>query len=256
MINGATLTPARASYLEGQVATSREDYYAGHGESAGRWFGHGATALGLEGAVLPGQLEPLLDGVHPLTRERLRRAVRRAASSCLSRPGYWRPVDDYARAPASRWIRLRALRPEEHQCRPRSRRTTTGREILAAHHAAVDAALTLLEQEAAFVRTGTGGVVRERASGIAAALYTHRLSRNLDPQLHTHCAIANLAQTGGDENWRTLDSQTLLRRWKLTIGYAYRAHLRHEISARLGWSFTATFPRTLRTHRVATRCAA
>ena len=82
--------------------------------------------------------------------------------------------------------------------------------------------------------------MRERASGIAAALYTHRLSRNLDPQLHTHCAIANLAQTGDDEKWRTLDSQTLLRRWKLTIGYAYRAHLRHEISERLGWSFTAT----------------
>ena len=127
MINGATLTPARASYLEGQVATSREDYYAGHGESAGRWFGRGARALGLEGAVLTGQLEPLLDGVHPLTRERLRRVVApRRITVPYPRPRDRRPVDDYARAPASRWIRLRALRPEEHQCRPRSRRTADG----------------------------------------------------------------------------------------------------------------------------------
>jgi conjugative relaxase-like TrwC/TraI family protein len=241
VINGATLTPARARYLADQVATSREDYYAGHGESEGRWFGNAAKALGLEGAVQSGQLEPLLDGVHPFTRKRLRSVVNTryitipiphpetGAPSTITRA--LKPVggfDFVLSAPKSISAAHALAEPQ------------TAREILAAHHAAVDAALVLLELEAAFVRTGKQGVVREPARGIAAALYTHRLSRNLDPQLHTHCAIANLAQgkSCDDEKWRTLDSQTLLRRWKLTIGYAYRAHLRHEINQRLGWRFT------------------
>ncbi len=110
----------------------------------------------------------------------------------------------------------------------------TRREVVAAHHAAVEATLRLLEREACGVRLGAGGAEQAKGSGIVAALYTHRVSRAQDPQLHTHCAIANMTQ-GPDGAWRTLDSRLLLREWKLALGYAYQAALRREIGQRLGW---------------------
>ncbi len=113
----------------------------------------------------------------------------------------------------------------------------TRAEIAAAHETAVRGALDLLEAEACFTRRGANGVERVRGAGIIAALYTHRTSRALDPQLHTHAAIINLTRANDDPKWRTLDSATLLRRWKLTLGYAYQAELRHEVARRLGWHF-------------------
>jgi conjugative relaxase-like TrwC/TraI family protein len=41
------------------------------GEPPGRWMGHGAAALGLHGTVDPQHFERVLEGGHPLERERL-----------------------------------------------------------------------------------------------------------------------------------------------------------------------------------------
>ena len=38
-------------YLTKEVATSKHDYYAGHGEAPGVWSGRGIPALGLSGEV-------------------------------------------------------------------------------------------------------------------------------------------------------------------------------------------------------------
>ena len=59
------------------------------------------------------------------------------------------------------------------------------------------AALGYLESEAAFVRRGHGGAQFEHAGGLIAAAYRHRMSRALDPQLHTHVVTANLARGAG-----------------------------------------------------------
>jgi conjugative relaxase-like TrwC/TraI family protein len=78
----------------------------------------------------------------------------------------------------------------------------TSAAVLAAHEAAVAATLGVLEREAAWVRLGRGGTERVRASGIVAARFTHRLSRACEAHLHTHVAIANLAQ-GPCGRWRS-----------------------------------------------------
>ena len=44
------------------------------------------------------------------------------------------------------------------------------------------------------VRRGEGGQRVERARGLIATAYRHRMSRALDPQLHTHVVAANLAR--------------------------------------------------------------
>ena len=66
-------------------------------------------------------------------------------------------------------------------------------ELVACHEEAVAAALEYLEDTAVMVRRGHGGERVEKADGLIAAAYRHRMSRALDPQLHTHVVAANLA---------------------------------------------------------------
>ena len=57
--------------------------------------------------------------------------------------------------------------------------------------------------------------------GIIAATFQHSTSREQDPQLHTHCAIANLGlRTDGSICAVDFDS-----RWKMAAGAVYRAEL-------------------------------
>ena len=45
----AKLSVGREEYYTRELATDHEAYLSGHGESPGRWYGAGATTLGLQG---------------------------------------------------------------------------------------------------------------------------------------------------------------------------------------------------------------
>jgi conjugative relaxase-like TrwC/TraI family protein len=111
------------------------------------------------------------------------------------------------------------------------------REISEAHERAWQVALAYLEREACVVRRGRGGVVREHGEGFVAAAFRHRTSRAQDPHLHTHVVVANMTRTQ-DGEWRALDGVAILKTYRLAAGYLYEAHLRHELTLRLGveWS--------------------
>ena len=96
--------------------------------------------------------------------------------------------------------------------------------LVAAHDRAVVAALAYLEQQGVYTRQRTkpdkrarsaedeqrspgGGYVWQKA-GMAAAIFRHTTSRSLDPQLHSHAVIANVALLG-DGTLRSLDSREL-----------------------------------------------
>src|SRR5829696_8376358 len=49
----AKLSVGREEYYTRELATDHEQYLSGHGESPGRWYGAGATSLGLEGEASP-----------------------------------------------------------------------------------------------------------------------------------------------------------------------------------------------------------
>ena len=104
--------------------------------------------------------------------------------------------------------------------------------LVDAHEEAVRAALGYLESEAAFVRRGHGGAQFEHAGGLIAAAYRHRMSRALDPQLHTHVVAANLAR-GADGRYTALHHPSLYRAAR-TAGYLYQSHLRAAVRDRLG----------------------
>ena len=196
MINGATLTPARASYLEGP----------GRDQPRGLLRRPRRIRRPL---VRPRRDDPRPRGSRPAwpTRAATRRrppaspasacaaSSRHAASSCLSRTR--RPAPRRRlRESSSQSVDSTSCSPPRrasvpHTLSPNHDGTGNPRGTPCRSRRSADSARTRSR-----VRTDwQGGAVRERASGIAAALYTHRLSRNLDPQLHTHCAIANLAQT-------------------------------------------------------------
>lgn len=102
-------------------------------------------------------------------------------------------------------------------------------EILASVDAAVAVGVTYLEDHALFVRVKGR---RRRASGLLAGSYLHATSRALDPQLHRHVVIANMAAAAGGPV-RALDGTPLWAHAK-TAGYLAAAELRHQLSTRLG----------------------
>ena len=92
--------------------------------------------------------------------------------------------------------------------------------------------LGYLEDEAVMVRRGEAASTSSAAEGLIAAAYRHRMSRALDPQLHTHVVAANLAR-GSDGRFTALHGAPLYRAAK-TAGFLYQAHLRALVRERLG----------------------
>jgi conjugative relaxase-like TrwC/TraI family protein len=213
------ITPLRAAdaasyYLEA-VASGGEDYYVRNGEAPGAWVGRGARGLGLEGVVRPDHLGALLRQEHPLTGENL--AARR-----IKRAGF----DLTLSAPKSVSL-LWALGPSE-----------AATAALGAHHAGVRATVAYLEGAACHVRRGGRdgyGVRQEDGHGLIGAAFTHFTSRALDPQVHTHVLIVNLAQ-GSDGRYTALDGTDLFTH-RRAAGYLYQAVLRDELRRRLGVGF-------------------
>lgn len=180
-------------------------------EAAGRWAGGAARTLGLTGEVEDAPLRAVLQGRHPdgrvlsPTHDRVRVAA----------------YDLTFCAPKSVSL-LAALAPDD-----------VAANVRAGHDEAVAAAIGYVERRAAAVR-GEPGARRVPApvSGLVAAAFVHRVSRALDPHLHTHVVVANLG-AGPDGRWRALDGRGLFAH-RATVDALYHAHLRHALGARLG----------------------
>ena len=204
-------------------------YYLGEGEGseellakreeareASAWHGEGAAALGLKvGArVAAGKFEKLLRGEVLGTGVRLGRM---RDGQHEHRPGF----DITFSAPKS--VSLAALLPTE--ARPKG-----DRAVIRAHDAAVRATLDWIEGTLLQTR-GWDPATRTRprvgAPAMVAATFRHIASRNLDPQLHTHAAIANMTRDS-QGTWKSVEP-TLLHRNARLIG----AYYRNELSRRL-----------------------
>jgi len=213
VLNLHRLAPGAESYYLDQVVSGLEDYYAEAGESPGYWLAS-SHLLGLDGVVDGDDLRAVLSGHHPRTGERLHRAKNRRV------PGW----DLTFRAPKSVSILWGLGEPD------------VARVVAAAHDAAVARAVAYMEEVAAFTRTGRNGIHRVQADGFIAAGFRHRTSRDRDPLLHTHVLVANSVRAA-DDRWRTIDATALYDHAR-TTGYLYQAHLRNELTERLGVAWT------------------
>jgi conjugative relaxase-like TrwC/TraI family protein len=206
------LTVEQSRYYERQVAQGRDDYYAGRGESPGRWAGRGSNMLGLGGEVDQDGFIALMEGRHPGSGARLKSVGGRSKVAAF---------DLTFSAPKSVSV-LFAVGDRAF-----------AEALVEAHESAVAAALDYLERGACRVRRGRAGVRREPGEGFVAAAYRHRMSRAEDPHLHTHVVAANMAR-GADGRWTALDAAPIYHHAK-AAGFLYQAHLRGAVRERLPW---------------------
>ena len=220
---------AIASAAQGVSYYERDGYYARDDPrhlEASAWAGKGAEALGLRGEVEPDAFRGILEGIVPDGSGR--RLGRRGKDGTFShRPGR----DLTFSAPKS--VSLVAMLDGDEA-------------VAAAHDAAVKRTLAWLEATTVQTRMKdpeTGLLVHAGGQKMVAATFRHEVSRNLDPQLHTHAVIANMVQgedggTPRSGKWRTMSNETLYRRQKL-IGMVYRSELARELAA-LGYGIEKT----------------
>ncbi|MER2511371.1 MAG: MobF family relaxase, partial [Nitrosomonas ureae] len=188
-----------ASYYEN---LSIDDYYEAGFELAGEWHGRLAGALGLSEKVQAGQLRQLFEGFNPVTGSPLASN----AGSNSHKAGY----DLCFSCPKSVSVAW-AMADDEMQ-----------QKIAHAHELAVKASLDYLERNAFSGRDRNGS---QPLKGIVAATYQHGTSRELDPQLHTHCVVANL----GLREDGTVCAVDFDSRFKLVGGGLYRAEMCHQL---------------------------
>ena len=106
----AKLSVGREEYYTRELATDHEQYLSGHGESPGRWYGAGATSLGLEGEASVAGFQAMFEGRDPTTGELLGRPHGRNAVP----PSTW----SCGRPRASRSSTASVTRPPAGRCWP------------------------------------------------------------------------------------------------------------------------------------------
>jgi len=198
-----------ARYLE------RSDYYAEGERVIGHWHGRGAEALGLKGTVQSRDFEGLREGLDPTTGEFLRQrhsADRIGADGSTQSHG--RHLYDFTfSAPKS--VSIMALVGGDSR-------------LTKAHEEAVAEALQELEAHAAARVRQEGANVDRTTGNLAVAAYLHDVSREMDPQLHTHAVAANLTYDGAEGRWKALQASGIYAR-RAYLTEVYRNSLAREV---------------------------
>ena len=206
-----------------------QDNYYTEGNSLAQehsqWWGKGAAALGLSGAVDSKQFTALLQGHLPSGQQ----LGKKVDGEIIHRPGF----DLTFSVPKS--VSILALLGEDER-------------IFKAIETATDRVLEGIEREQAKTRVRKGDVLKvERTGNLVVARFLHDISREGDPQLHTHCVVMN-ATLRQDGQWRSLASKlghyaqdTLdtpdgfledVRHHQKYYGALFRAELAYELQQR------------------------
>jgi conjugative relaxase-like TrwC/TraI family protein len=213
MLTVHRLTTNRASYYLSDLARELPPPRAPTAPG-GEWTGALAARLGLHGPIEGRRFEATLNGRHPENGHPLRSDRARVLAYDLT-----------FSAPKSASVLL-ALGGEE-----------VARQIVDGHADAVRHALSYVEAHAVSAVRRTGGDAEILATdGLVAGAFTHGVNRNMDPHLHTHVVAANLVH-GVDSRWGVLDQRGLWAHQR-AAGSVYTAHLRTELTTRLGVRWT------------------
>lgn len=180
MINQTIIQRQSVGKVAKYYSDGADDYYAKEGDAMA-WHGKGAKELGLEGKeVTQEDLRRILDGqIDKKTRMR-----RYTTDQTKERMAY----DLTFSAPKS--VSVQAL-------------VGGDKAILQAHDDAIKAVLEEVERLTAARQTENGKTSVEMTNNMVAATFRHELSREQEPQLHTHLVIMNMTQRE-DGKWRSL----------------------------------------------------
>jgi conjugative relaxase-like TrwC/TraI family protein len=209
MIN---LTPVGSASGAGAYYSQDNYYTTSELTEASEWFGRGAEALGLQGAVGEQAFVDVLSGKLPDGSEI-------TAVNGEHRPG----LDMTFSAPKS--VSLLALIGKDDR-------------IVGAFRESVTATLTWAEKnliEARVWDPATKMQVAEKTGNMLVASFLHDVNRNNEPQLHVHAVIAN-ATKASDGKWHAVRNDQLYRGQHL-LGAIHNAELRARIEE-LGYETT------------------
>lgn len=191
------------------VSLGKEDYYTGEAEPRGRWWGRGATALGLSGQVTGEVLKNLLEGVSPDGETKLVQNAR-----C---PNRLAAIDLTFSVPKSVSIVWSQAESKQRQL------------IETACETALYRTLAVFAEQCGVTRRGHLGSRVEKAD-LIGAVFPHETARGLpdsvpDPNLHWHVLILN-AVVRRDGTTGSFDARKLFARdAKLMLGSLFRAEL-------------------------------
>ena len=183
---------------------AKDDYYASNDpnhQKFSNWYGEGAKELGLEGSVVAEDFRNVLDG--KLSNGQVIGVQK--GLNVIHDPGR----DLTFSAPKS--LSIMALVYEDQR-------------LIEAHCQAVKNALDEIEKNYLKTRFKKNGEITLEGTGkMVAAMFKHELSRDLDPQLHTHAIIANV--TVDDKGkWRSAFFDEIYDNKKF-LGLIYRSEL-------------------------------
>ena len=183
-------------------------------QSQAYWVGKGAAVFGLSGSVEKEQFVDLLYGLAPDGTE---------LAGKLVDPERHRAATDYTfSAPKS--ASIAALVQGDDR-------------VIQAHHKAVQTALAVLEKRYAQTRiTIDKGRQRITTANMIAAVFTHDVSREQEPQLHSHCVVINATQLS-DGCWRSFSNEEVVANQKL-LGQLYQNELAYELKS-IGYQIEA-----------------
>lgn len=190
------------------------DYLDENSKVKGSWRGKAAERLGLVGEVTPEQFERLRECNHPETGEflRQRRSADRIRADGSKQSNGVHLYDLTFSAPKS--VSIMGVLED-----PR---------LIEAHEKAVNAALAEAETCAcAEDQRGRKKIIRQTGN-LAVATYQHDTSRQLDPQIHTHCVAFNMTYDEKTGKWKALDARGVYEKRAL-ITEVYRNVLAREV---------------------------
>lgn len=222
-------TEQAAHYFMGIDNYYKEGNTLAHEQS--QWWGKGAAALGLSGSVDSKHFTALLQGHLPGGQ-----LGKKVDGEIIHRPGF----DLTFSVPKS--VSILALLGEDER-------------IFKAIETATDRVLEGIEREQAKTRIKKDGILKvERTGHLVVARFLHDISRDGDPQLHTHCVVMN-ATLRKDGQWRSLASKLghyaqdspntpdgfleAVRHHQKYYGGLFRAELAHEMQ-QLGYTIEKT----------------
>jgi conjugative relaxase-like TrwC/TraI family protein len=202
------LSMCSVSAAQAETYYEKDDYYTAGTDaarSAARWYGQSASTLGLQGEVKPEDFKALLHGTAPNGECLHARAID---------PTRHRAATDYTfSAPKS--VSIAGLVQGDAR-------------VIAAHNQAVDTALEVLQERFAQARVSTPeGRQRVVTGNIVAAVFQHDSSRELDPQLHSHCVVMNTTQLP-DGAWRSLSNEEIVAN-QILLGEIYQNELAYQL---------------------------
>jgi conjugative relaxase-like TrwC/TraI family protein len=200
---------------------SANDYYSQDEGVVGQWFGKGAEKLGLTGEVKLEDFEAVRQQLDPTTGEKLRQ---RQSADRVNEDGTLQSqgrnlYDCTVSAPKS--VSVMAIVGGDER-------------LIEAHRKAVAEMLHETEAVAA-TRVRLNGANEDRTTGnVVMACYEHDASRELDPQLHTHCVAANVTFDPVEDRWKALQARPFYEQRRM-LTEVYRNALAREVQA-LGYT--------------------